>query len=541
MNSEGERKSLPAKSNGWDALIGAELLVLLVFLAYSNSFHVPFILDDKTSITENATIWHLWPPGNLFFPPHDGETVGGRPVLNISLALNYAVGGTSPGGYHLVNLLIHAAAGLALLGIVRRTLLQPRLRERFGDHAFPLALAVAGIWTLHPLQTESVTYIVQRAESLMGLFYLLTLYAFIRGAGSPAPGRWHALAFTACLLGMATKEVMVSAPLVVLLYDRTFVAGTFREAWRKRRLLYLALASTWLLLAWLMAVAGSLDRTLISNVYMPRRDYIVMQFHAIVEYLRLAIWPSPLILDYADKTIHDRFVIGVDVLLVVLLLTFTVAALRRGTAAGFPAFCYFAILAPTSSIIAVSAQPLCDHRMYLPLAPVIALAVLGIYRLLGRAGLPIFLAWALVAAGLTYVRNNDYRSAVAIWTDTVLKVPDNANARDNLGSSLLEAGRVPEAAAELEEALRLSPDNAIALDNLGIIAFQQGRSDEAMELFRRSLRAKPRHAWTHYNYGYALEQAGHDSEAVEQYRKALEIRPEFPEAQARLAHLHAGK
>src|SRR5260221_10318628 len=274
---------------------------------------------------------------------------------------------------------------------------------------------------------------------------------------------------------------------------------------------------------------------------MPRRQYIVMQFHAIVEYLRLAIWPSPLILDYADKTIHDRFVIGVDVLLVVLLLTFTVAALRRGTAAGFPAFCYFAILAPTSSIIAVSAQPLCDHRMYLPLAPVIALAVLGIYRLLGRAGLPIFLAWALVAAGLTYVGNNDYRSAVAIWTDTVLKVPDNANGRDNLGSSLLEAGRVPEAAAELEEALRLSPDNAIALDNLGIIAFQQGRSDEAMELFRRSLRAKPRHAWTHYNYGYALEQAGHDSEAVEQYRKALEIRPEFPEAQARLAHLHAGK
>src|SRR4029077_15512000 len=125
-------------------------------------------------------------------------------------------------------------AGLTLFGLVQRTLLRPALHPRFGADALPLALAVALLWTVHPLQTESVTYIVQRAESLMGLFYLLTLYCFVRSLDSPAPNRWQALCFAACLTGMATKEVMVSAPLLVLLYDRTFAAGSFRAAWQQR-------------------------------------------------------------------------------------------------------------------------------------------------------------------------------------------------------------------------------------------------------------------------------------------------------------------
>ena len=96
-----------------------------------------------------------------------------------------------------------------------------------------------------PLQTESVTYIIQRTEALVGLFYLLTLYCVIRGATSRRSMSWYAAAVAACLLGMATKEVMATAPVIVLLYDRTFLAGSFREAWRRRYGLYLALAATW--------------------------------------------------------------------------------------------------------------------------------------------------------------------------------------------------------------------------------------------------------------------------------------------------------
>ena len=105
------------------------------------------------------------------------------------------------------------------------------MQNRWGIAAVPLALAVAMLWAVHPLQTESVAYIVQRAESLVGLFYLLTLYFVVRGATSARAIVWYAGSVVACLLGMASKEVMVSSPLIVFLYDRAFLAGSFREAW----------------------------------------------------------------------------------------------------------------------------------------------------------------------------------------------------------------------------------------------------------------------------------------------------------------------
>ncbi|MGA2605784.1 MAG: hypothetical protein ABSG14_16325, partial [Verrucomicrobiia bacterium] len=195
--------------------------------AYHNSFQGPFILDDVPSILENPQIRHLWPIGEALSPSAN-SMVGGHPVVNLSLAVNYALGGLAVWGYHALNLTIHILAALTLFGIVRRTLARPKLREQFGASGEWVALAVAVLWTIHPLQTEAVTYLSERGESLMGLFYLLTLYGFLRGVESPGHGRWFVLSVAACALGMATKEVMVTAPLMVLLYDRTFVSQSFR-------------------------------------------------------------------------------------------------------------------------------------------------------------------------------------------------------------------------------------------------------------------------------------------------------------------------
>ena len=186
-------------------MLGAAIIVLAGLAAYSNSLSGPFVLDDVGSIVDNPTIRHLgaWP--GAFAPPGgSGLTVEGRPMLNLSLALNHAISGTNVGSYHALNLLIHLLAGLILFGVVRRTLLRwsalspTRLlangvAKRVGDPPSPgfgglrnaldptlIAFAIALLWTVHPLQTESVTYVVQRAESLMGLFYLLTVYGFIR-------------------------------------------------------------------------------------------------------------------------------------------------------------------------------------------------------------------------------------------------------------------------------------------------------------------------------------------------------------------------
>ena len=206
------------------------LIVAAGLLVYHNIYRNPFLFDDHWSILDNLLIRHLWPTGEIL-------THSSRPVVELSLALNYAIGGLKPAGYHLLNVLIHIAAGLTLYGVVRRTV------------APGPAGAVALIWVVHPLQTESVSYTIQRAESLMSLFYLLTLYCVIRGAGSRW---WHLGAVASCAAGMATKEVMVTAPVVVLLYDRVFLARSWREVVRQRWGLYAGLAATWLLLPVLM-------------------------------------------------------------------------------------------------------------------------------------------------------------------------------------------------------------------------------------------------------------------------------------------------
>src|SRR5260370_35611597 len=160
------------------------LIFAATLLAYGNSFSGPFIFDDLTWIPENPHIRHLWPLWDALQAP---QRIAGtdRPLVCLPLALNYALGGLEVWGYHAVNLTIHVFAAIVLFGIVRRTLEGPRLGERFGTHASGLAAAVALCWTVHPLQTESVTYIIQRMESLMGLFFLLTLSCVIRGHDSP--------------------------------------------------------------------------------------------------------------------------------------------------------------------------------------------------------------------------------------------------------------------------------------------------------------------------------------------------------------------
>ena len=365
-------------------LLAVGLIVLAALAAFSSSFVGDFVFDDEASIVNNPTIRQLWPIGKPLCPPNRGETVSGRPVLNLSLALNYAASGYDVCGYHATNLAIHIFAALLLFGIIRRTLLMPAMRDTWGAAAVPLALAIALLWAIHPLQTESVTYIVQRAESLAGLFYLLTLYCFIRGvsSGSPLPlgegpgvraagdtgpntfavlhdrphpsplpkGEetiWYAASALACLLGMASKEAMVSAPLVVLLYDRTFCAGSFREAWRRRYGFYLALAGTWLLLGWLVVSTGNLGRSAGPEAQrFTAWSYLLTQPGVIVHYLRLVVWPSELCLDYGWPAAVAAREIIVPAIFLIGLLALTVWALVKRPAWGLLGVWFFATLAP---------------------------------------------------------------------------------------------------------------------------------------------------------------------------------------------------
>jgi tetratricopeptide (TPR) repeat protein len=458
--------------------------------------------------------------------------------VNLSLALNYALGGTGVWGHHAFNLAVHVLASLTLYGIVRRTFARPGLRERFGAAAEWVALAVAVIWTVHPLQTEAVTYISERCESLMGLFYLLSLYGFIRGAESRRSVWWFTLSVAACFLGMASKEVMVTAPVMVLLYDRTFVSGNFREAWARHRRLYLGLASSWLLLGYLMADVH--NRGVGYGLGIAWWGYALTECRAVVQYLRLAVWPHPLILDYGEYVPTGHLAAAAPYALILAALTTGVLfALKRHPAIGFVGAWFFVILAPTSSVVPIGGSPMAEHRMYLPLASVVAMTVVGAFAL-GK--------WLLrkqqgavvgcVAGGsvvvlltfLTIQRNRDYNSALTIWQDVVEKCPNNPRAQYNLGFALVQQGRLQEAIGHYEQTLRIMPNYAEAHNDLGNALLHVGKVQEAIGHYGQALRIMPDYAEAHNDMGVALVKLGKVSEAISHWEQAVRIRPDYAEA-----------
>ncbi len=338
-------------------------------------------------------------------PPKLATGAGGRPIINLSLAVNYAIGGMDVRGYHLLNMMVHALSALVLFGLMRRTMLRPILRDKYGKVALPLSFAVSFLWALHPLLTESVSGVIQRTESMGGLFYLLTLYTFSRSVEGRNTMRWQVLCVLACLIGMATKEIMATVPVIALFYDRTFVAGTFREAWRQRARFYGALMATWLLLAYRVVINESRGGMVGFGLGMSSWDYALTQCQAILMYLKLSFWPSPLVLDYGDGVVSGVGAVWLHGIVLLTLVAATFVALARKPVVGFVAFTAFSILAPSSSFVPLTTQTMAEHRMYLPLAGVLVLAVCGLYRYVGKWVIPAAISLAMIAGVATAHRN----------------------------------------------------------------------------------------------------------------------------------------
>lgn len=527
-------------------LVAVACLLLGIVAAYHHTLRVPFVFDDEPSILDNPSIRSL---GTAWSPPAGfGFTVSGRPLLNVTLALNYAISGTDVGGYHLTNVLIHALAACALFGLVRRTLLLPSMGPHSETRAVVFAAVAAAVWALHPLQTESVTYVIQRAESLMGLFFLLTLYGWARSAGSPRPRLWFAVAWLSCLLGVLCKEVMAVAPVVVVLYDRTFVAGSFQEVWRRHRWPHAALFATWLPLAWLVLGTGGDRGGTFALTFPAARDYWLAQAEAIATYLSLSVWPSPLIFDYGVMQDVRLTSVLLEGLVVLGFFIATSWALWRRPVAGFLGAAFFLILAPTSLLPGVT-QTMVEHRMYLPLAAV-WLALLGginrlpaLARVSGRWKTAAAVLVIAVFGLLTFQRNTVYQTKRTLWADTVAKRPQSAIAQANLGSVYFDEGNLPQARVHYEAAVRLNPHSAQAQYNLGLTLAGLGENTAALAHFEAAVAILPYFAQAQVQRAAMLIRLGRAPEAFEPLKHALSYIPDLAEGhyQLGLARLEAGQ
>lgn len=506
----------------------AFLLLAATGLAYLNGVGAPFIFDDQKWIVEDPQVRDLacdW----------RSLDAANRPVVLLTLALNYQLGFLDVRGYHLFNIAIHALASLLLFGVVRRTIELYCRRHDLGIPAGSLAFAVALLWLVHPLQTESVTYIIQRCESMMGLFFLLCLYCVIRGAESGRGWPWYLASLAACLLGLGCKEVMATAPAVILLYDRVFLSASWRDVLRRRGWWYSALfgaVAGFVVLLW-PTITGAQDASRgFSGSNLTAWAYLQTQPSVVMHYLRLAFWPRPLCLDYGWPPVRSPAEVFTPASAVTALLLGSLVAFRVRPWLGFIGIAFFLVLAPTSSIIPIKDLAV-EHRMYVPLAAVVAVAVLGWFGLtqtlvhdpaarrlarLGPAGLAV-----LVLTGLTVQRNGDYCDPLRMWSKVVEVAPDNPRGHFSLGATYNLRGEVRRAQACFERAIALDPGYARAHGNLGVLLVRQGEVERGEEHLRRALELNPAYVTALINLGNCRARQQDWRGAVAQYRQAVQL------------------
>jgi Flp pilus assembly protein TadD len=560
-------------------------------LVYANSLSGPFIYDDLTSIEQNPSIRGLWPLSGVLSPPDD-TPVAGRPLLNLSFAINYAIGGLDVTGYRLTNLAIHVLATLVLFGLVRRTLLLPSLAPRMGDSATNVAAAAALLWMVHPLNSEVVDYVTQRSTSLMGLCYLMTLYCSVRALGA-GTRRWRMAAVAACAAGMACKESMVTAPVMVAIFDWVFVPVAVRRSAHRGRL-YAGLAGTWLVLATLMS---SRPRTTVGfDAGVSAWTYLLNQTTVIVDYLRLVVWPSQLVLDYGlprAMSLTDAIVPG---LIVVGLAVVTVAALVYRPHLGFLGAWFFVTLAPTSSVVPIVTEVGAERRMYLPLAALVVLAVvcareiwsssaltdrLGVWmqaarqrrRVSALVGMVTLCCVGAPLAATTIDRNREYQSWLSLSRTIVERRPhgraymlygdalhaagrraeavdyfrrssaDYPGARFALGTELIANGQLAAGAEQLERFVAQMPTHisvGVARRTLGAAYIILEKYDVAAAHFTALLTLQPNSRDAHMRLGEITALQGRDDEAIRHFQFVVARWPQDTEAMRKLGAALAG-
>lgn len=348
------------------------------------------------------------------------------------------------------------------------------------------------------------------------------------------------LTVASCLVGMASKEIMASVPLMALLYDRTFVSGSFRAAWQRRKWLYVAMTATWLLLAWLMLNNQQRGRTVGFGLGVTSWEYLLTQCQALTTYLKLSFWPHPLAVDYGAPVVKSLADVWWRGLIIVALLGGTVAALWRKPVLGFVGAWFFVILAPSSSFIPLTTQTIAEHRMYLPLIAVLVLTVGLGARWLGRPALIVFLALAAGAGVLTVRRNLDYRDDLTLWLDTVAKHPVNSRALAGVATAYFNRGNLPEARRFYEESLRLDPTSAAKQYNMGLALGALGDVDGAIRYYREAIRLVPQYGAAHGNLAAALVQRGDFEQSLPHLKAAIIAMPELPTTHFTLGLAMAG-
>jgi cytochrome c-type biogenesis protein CcmH/NrfG len=513
------------------------MAAMLLAVAYANGLAGAFVFDDEVSIVENSSIRRLWPLRDLLLTKAEGgRTHDSRPLLNLSLALDYAAHGLWRPGFRLVNLAIHLANVLLVFDVARRILRLAGLRLRDGRL---LAAMTAVLWAVHPLHTAVNTYVIQRAESLAAVFILASFDAAIvslsRGSLAAA-----AVAGLLALLGASAKETTAAILPLVAAFDWAFrdrlpAAGRDR---RVRPVLYAGLAlnvAAIIGLAWVLGGRGGSAGLTTASVV----AYALTQCRAIWVYLGKLFLPATLVLDHGEWLAAGPGAVWPFVVATAALVTGVTVGFCRKPRAFFPLVAAAILLAPTTSIVPVKTQTIAEHRMYLPAAFLIgglvtagAMAArrVGCERRQARcrvAGLALVTVLVAASVGRTLLRNRDFASAVTLWEQNVRDCPTNDRGFTNLVAALIRERRFDEAAALARQAVADHPERERNWLNLGRIFAEEQRNADAANAFAEAIRLAPGEADARINLGIVLSRGADLEAAVAVLDEAIRLRPDL--------------
>jgi tetratricopeptide (TPR) repeat protein len=515
------------------------LLAVAVIFIYAETLSGPFIFDDRNNIRDNPHIrisqitWSGLTSAAVDSPSHH------RPVANISFALNYYMHGYNVVGFHAVNIIIHIISGILLYFLVQTTFRTPALQSRYERYKW-ISFFSAAIWLFHPLQTQSVSYIVQRMNSLAAMFYILSFLCYAQLRVHPQDRRKWALLSGCILAGMlalGTKENAATLPLFLLLYEWYF----FRDLSLKWLKEHLALLAGLLLLTAIVALVflgiHPLDKIWAGYAFrnFTPAQRLLTEMRVVIFYISLFFWPHPsrLNLDHDFALSHsltDPITTLFSMLAIVVLLVLAVVTAKNQRLISFGILWFLGNLVIESSIFGL--EIIFEHRLYLPSMMFSLVVVVLVYRWVRPAWLkPLILCTLTIVAALwTYERNEVWGDRIAIWQDCIKKSPHKARPYNNLGAALADAGQYDKAIEQYHKALQINPYYPNAYTNLGFALAKQGKVEQSITQFLKALELKPRDYETLSNLGVALLMQNRQAEALEYLSEAVALNPYFAKA-----------
>src|SRR3989339_224094 len=570
------------------------LVVIATIIVYHNSLKAPFIFDDKAKIVNNPDIQQLsnlktkliykYSENNKVFERNDPS----RPLVYLTFTLNYYFGKLNPFGYHLFNLIIHIFNAILVFFLAKKIISviyekgstplenvnnkiggKPcgsnggskspfcnNVRELYsltGLTLFPFLVSL--LFAIHPINTNTVTYIFSRSDLLATFFYISSLLLFIKATDKnlsifKSLNLLYILSLICFILAIFSKQIAVTLPAIILIYDYIFLSNFKISKIIEKKYYHIPY---WLLFIGYLAFRyfylgdiGDIEAESTWNRY----DYLIIQPYIILRYLKMLLIPTGLSIDHIInpvKLYELKTIISFIFIIVVFLSSYIVYRKKTNISKLilFSILWFFIILSPTSSIFPTT-SPLVENRLYLSGIGFFIIFVIIYFTIFKSSKTSTFTIFPVIIYSIllgygTMKRNHLYQNPILLWQDVIIKYPNSEDARNNLGILLFNLKRYEEAEKEYKEAIKINPNNSESHYNLGVLLYSQKRYEEAEREYKESIKINPTHSEAHNNYGALLFGLCKYGEAENEFKYAISINPYYIEAHNNLGSIYLVK